>query len=204
MGILDRHIVGDERDDTGVGDPVQNTVIEAVYHRAGAMEQFRIRVTVHRQDQIIPTGVEQKEVPFLNCNSVLLQNLGQNVIIDRDAFVAKLLMGIAIDIKPGNGSNSINPRSRGVIPVAILTTDAFDARDFDPATAAFGPHGAGIAHSSAHLKDVDKDGDTDLLMHFRTRETGIECGETIVTLKGASFAGTSVQGSDSIRTVGCK
>jgi hypothetical protein len=33
---------------------------------------------------------------------------------------------VAIDIKPGSWPNSINLRSRGVIPVAILTTDSFE------------------------------------------------------------------------------
>jgi hypothetical protein len=41
---------------------------------------------------------------------------------------------VSIDIKPGSAPNSINPRSRGVIPVAILTTDTFDALDIDPKT----------------------------------------------------------------------
>ncbi len=31
---------------------------------------------------------------------------------------------VSIDIKPGSFPNSISPRSKGVIPVAILTTDS--------------------------------------------------------------------------------
>jgi hypothetical protein len=48
---------------------------------------------------------------------------------------------IAIDIKPNSDTNSVNPRSRGVIPVAILTASTangdsfdFDAWTVDPAT----------------------------------------------------------------------
>ena len=45
------------------------------------------------------------------------------------------LMEIEIDIKPGSDRNSINPMSKGVIPVAILGSDEFDvrARRFEPA-----------------------------------------------------------------------
>ena len=44
---------------------------------------------------------------------------------------------ISIDIKPGSFPDSINPRSKGVIPVAILTTDTFDATTVDSATVRF-------------------------------------------------------------------
>ena len=39
---------------------------------------------------------------------------------------------VSIDIKPGSSPNRINPKSNGVIPVGILTTDAFDATTVDP------------------------------------------------------------------------
>ena len=41
---------------------------------------------------------------------------------------------VPIDIKPGSYPNSINPNAGGVIPVAILTTDTFDASTVDPQT----------------------------------------------------------------------
>ena len=41
---------------------------------------------------------------------------------------------IAIDIKPGSFPNSINLGSNGVVPVAILSTDTFDASTVDPFT----------------------------------------------------------------------
>ncbi len=44
-----------------------------------------------------------------------------------------------IDIKPGSDANSINPTSRGWIPVAILGSEGFDVADVDAAKLAFGP-----------------------------------------------------------------
>ena len=41
-------------------------------------------------------------------------------------------MRVAIAIKPGSSPNTINPKSHGVIPVAIQTTDTFDATTANP------------------------------------------------------------------------
>jgi N-acetylneuraminic acid mutarotase len=111
---------------------------------------------------------------------------------------------IAIDIKPGTFPNSINPRGKGVIPVAILTTDTFDATAVDPTTVRFGPNGTEAAPVQSALEDVDGDGDTDMILHFKTQDTGIVCGDTSASLTGETFSGEAIEGSDSIKTVGCK
>jgi hypothetical protein len=110
---------------------------------------------------------------------------------------------VTIDIKPGNFPNRINPRSHGVIPVAILTTSMFDATMVDPLSVKFGPKGATEAHGRGHIEDADGDGDLDLVLHFRTQETGITCGATSASLTGETLNGQPITGSDSIKTVGC-
>ncbi len=111
---------------------------------------------------------------------------------------------IAIDIKPGSFPNSINPRSKGRLPVAILTTVAFDAATVDPATVRFGVAGTEAAPVHSVLEDVDGDGDTDMILHFKTQDTGIQCGDTSAFLMGETISGQAIEGSDSINTVGCK
>ena len=113
-------------------------------------------------------------------------------------------MPVQIDIKPGSFPNSINPRSRGKIPVAILTTDSFDATTASPNTVRFGPTGTEAAPVHSALADVDGDGDIDLILHFKTQATGIKCGDVSALLTGETFGGQAIEGSDSIRTVGCK
>jgi concanavalin A-like lectin/glucanase superfamily protein len=111
---------------------------------------------------------------------------------------------VAIDIKPSSFPNSINPRSEGVIPVAILTTNTFDAITVDPTTVLFGATGNEAAPVRSALEDVDLDGDTDMILHFNTQDTGIVCGDTSASLAGETFGGQAIKASDSINTVGCK
>jgi hypothetical protein len=111
---------------------------------------------------------------------------------------------VAIDIKPGGSSNTINPKSHGVIPVAILTTHTFDATAVDPLSVRFGPKGATEVHRKGHVEDVNHDGEPDLVLHFETQATGIACGDTSASLTGETRDGDPIQGSDAIKTVGCK
>ena len=106
---------------------------------------------------------------------------------------------VAIDIKPGSNPNAINPGNNGVIPVAILTTRDFDASTVDAETVCFGPAGAWAVQCA--LKDVDNDGDLDMILHFRTQDTGIRAGDTEAELTGKTVDGVDIHGRDSVRTV---
>ena len=122
----------------------------------------------------------------------------------RDALVAKAASVVLIDIKPGSWPNSINVRNKGVIPVAVLSSDVFDATTIDSTTARFGPSGARIAHGSGHIEDVNSDGYLDLVMHFVTLETGISCGDNSADLYSVTYSGTTAIGTDAVRVVACK
>ena len=117
---------------------------------------------------------------------------------------------ITIDVKPGSDINPINPKSNGVVEVAILTTsvESGDSIDFDPwesvdpSTIALGPGNA--APQSESASDVDLDGDLDMLLAFRTQEIGVQCGLTELELTATTYDDDSLVGSDSIKTPGCK
>lgn len=129
---------------------------------------------------------------------------GDWIAIDYIELELKTRTMIQIDIKPGSFPNSINPRSEGVIPVAILTTDTFDATTVDPTTVLFGATGTEAAPVHSALEDVDLNGDTDMILHFNIQDTGIQCGDTSASLTGETLDGQIIEGSDSIKTVGCK
>lgn len=110
---------------------------------------------------------------------------------------------ILIDIKPATFPNSINPKSKGKVPVAILTTPSFDATAVDPTTVFFGVTGIEVGPVHSATEDVDGDGDIDMVLHFATQVTGITCGSASASLTGAMFSGVRIMGTDSVETVGC-
>ena len=55
--------------------------------------------------------------------------------------VAPVIMPITIDIKPQSCPNPLNLKSKGVLPVAVLSTEDFDVIRIDPATVGLGREG---------------------------------------------------------------
>jgi hypothetical protein len=117
-----------------------------------------------------------------------------------------------VDVKPCSDPGAINPRSKGVIPVAIRHTDEFDPVErVDVSTLRFGApeavdDGAGAAPAhDGHVEDVvpcDGDGVDDLLVHFPTRDAGFDGDERQGKLVGETHDGTPVFGTDSVTLVG--
>jgi hypothetical protein len=113
--------------------------------------------------------------------------------------VQQTLLAIQIDIKPGNSKNPVNIKSRGILPVAILSTTTFDARTVSLSSVKFGPRSA--VTRSTSLMDVNKDGLPDLVIHFRIPQTGLHAADTQACLAGQTSSGLPVQGCDSIHSV---
>ena len=105
---------------------------------------------------------------------------------------------VVIDVKPGEVVNPINLQSKGVIPVAILTTDQFDAQNINPLEVRFGRGQAIEAHLRGHLEDVNGDGRLDMVLHFRVQQSGILPTDLEVCLTGNTTNGTPFQGCDSV------
>lgn len=152
---------------------------------------------------IAPPGTQSATIYLLHIQTADPCCAGGAIYWD-DVSLKALSVPIQIAIKPGSDINSVNTDSMGVIAVAVLTSEDFDALQVDPDTARFGPAEATKAHSQAHVEDVDYDGDMDLVFHFRTQETGIQCGDIEATLTGETWDGIPVSGADSVNTVSCE
>ena len=88
------------------------------------------------------------------------QSVVQDVVVRRP---------VQIDVKPGSDLNPVNLTAQGLIAVAILTNDSFDAAWVDVSSVVFA--GAHAVHST--MEDTDGDGDLDLVLHFEIQETNL-------------------------------
>lgn len=111
-------------------------------------------------------------------------------------------LAVTIDIKPGSAENSVNPNSRGKIPVAILSHRGFVAPEaVKQGTLTFGRLGTEQSLTFCASEDVNGDGRLDLVCHFDTRRTAFQQGDTSGILNGTTMSGGSLKGTDAIRIV---
>ena len=113
-------------------------------------------------------------------------------------------IGVAIDIKPGAFPNSINLGSNGVVPVAILSTANFDAKDVDIASITLAGASVrlkGNATPMASFQDVNGDGRLDLVVQINTEALELNSTDTLAVLHAKTKSGSPIIGLDSIRVV---
>ena len=102
---------------------------------------------------------------------------------------------VQIDVRPGNSLNRVNLKSNADLPVALLTTPSFDARNADPRSVRF----AGAAPLQWRLVDVDRDGDRDLLLRFHIKSLQLTQDSTRATLTGSTTSGLRFAGTDRVK-----
>jgi hypothetical protein len=143
-------------------------------------------------------------------------------VIEYDEACASSIEQIMIGVRPGRRDTPrpINPRSWGVVTVVVYSTaladgeiSDFAAPDVDVQTVTLGdgqsPE-AGVAlrrngAAMARLRDVDGDGDEDLVLQFRIRELqgngDLGPGTTALILSGETASAQGFSGSSEIRLV---
>jgi hypothetical protein len=137
---------------------------------------------------------------------------------------------VSVDIKPGSCPNPFNPKSKGVLPVAILGSEEFDVTTIDPATIkltreeyeegvsplrwAYEDVGTPFEGELCDCHDLNGDGWPDLSLKFDTQEVNStldladEAGNTIPLLVTGNLTedagGTPIEGSDCVKVLGGK
>ncbi len=188
------------RDFSGPGDPEILTVTLEV-----SWEAFHVFTIEWSPTEIAfhIDGVEKARAAFESNNLIPVGLWNDRPGIMQTDWVEVInVVPVIIDIKPGSDPNSINPSSKGVIPVALLSTDSFDAMMVDPETVKFGTNGMQTIPAHYGMEDINEDGMVDYIFHFRTQQTGIDCDTESAGLTG-STAGGSFEGFDSVRPVAC-
>jgi hypothetical protein len=148
-----------------------------------------------------PFKVDAYGVPDPSNIPVTINDVTYTFLLRKDATLT-----VGIDIKPGEFPNVINPKRKGKIWVAILSTATFDATTVvDRDSVRFGKTGTEAGAVQSKPKDADQDGDEDLWLHFETDQTDILCGDIAAMIKGRTSGtkGIEIEGSDSIETRGC-
>jgi hypothetical protein len=113
-------------------------------------------------------------------------------------------LNVGVDIKPGDSPNTINLKSKGVLPVAILSTDTFDATTVSPETVRLAGASVrlkGNGQPAFSFEDVNGDGRLDIVLQFDTQSLEITSTDTQANLTGRTKDGLRIVGHDDLRIV---
>lgn len=139
-----------------------------------------------------PDGIRVLAYPFMDLGLVVLTPVQSSI-------------AVAVDIRPGEGSNMLNVRSRGNLPAAILGGDGVNVLDIDAATLTLG----GITPERCLVSDVTgpegvPDGIDDLLLFISIPDLmgalgTVSDGQSFdLVLQGNTLDGTAIEGADSV------
>jgi hypothetical protein len=118
---------------------------------------------------------------------------------------------VDIDVKPGSDPNSINLKSKGLLPIAILGSETVDVKEIDPSTIKIGTVGLATRGSSRDPKlafsyeQVNGDEDVDMMVFFDIQELvsqgALDATTLQLILTGEFEDGTPLVGIDLVSIV---
>lgn len=103
-------------------------------------------------------------------------------------------------------AEAIRGHLKGGIPVALLSTDAFNALDVDQSQLYFGSTGEehSLIRCNPHGVDVNHDGRPDLLCHFDVSKANFEPGDTEGIVTGKTNSGVEFEGKAFLKIISGK
>lgn len=141
-------------------------------------------------------------IPSLDGKNICYTHLSSGDYIEN---IGACFKEIEIDIMPGDFPNNINLSSSGVIPVAILSTNTFDATTIDPATVTLAGAAVKVVGKSDRylysLEDVNGDDRLDFKTKIYTAQIFIEAGAGEAVLEALTFDGIPLWGKDTVQIV---
>jgi len=112
---------------------------------------------------------------------------------------AALELPVAIALMRGHGRRGRAPVFQRTLSVAILGSEDLDVRDLDPRSLRLGPDEAAWTpfrrgRGWTHRRDVNRDGQLDLVVRFAARDAGLAPGDAEICLTGATWRGPAIAG----------
>jgi hypothetical protein len=120
------------------------------------------------------------------------------------SFVATAATPVAIDVRPWNARNRVDPDRPGLLPVALLGSEALDVRDVSERSLRLGRGEAeplGRRRPRVWRGDANGDGRVDLLAFFRGRDAEVAYGDPRLCLTAETRDGALLEGCDAIRAL---
>jgi hypothetical protein len=203
-GIATADFDGDGRPDLAVGSNNSSAISVVLGEEGGGMRE------IDESPLHVTVGVTQ---------SIVTGDLNGDGLVDLAAVdfqgdrVAVFLhtpppvLEVDIDLLPGSDDNVIRLGSQGSLPVAVLTTDAFDATTVDPASvrvAGAPPRLDAKGDPDCHFEDVDRDHRDDLLCKIDKAAVQLHPGDTVAVLEATTLDGKAVRGQDAVRVLAGK
>lgn len=197
----------------GIGDPAfflyaQNNVARNPLLDDGSISDKDARINEFRlpTDGVYTVGVSHSLKTFKCGGNLQVQ---ANTTLHTGPYtltisgVTPSMQVINIDVKPGNADPSpVNPKARGVIPVAILGQADFNVKEVNVASLTFGQTGdeKTLRNCQKNYQDFNKDGFLDLLCHFENGDAGFDDEDLMGTVKGKK-AGKDFRGHGRLKVM---
>ena len=176
----------------------------------GSVHQFDARIDKFRlpSSGTYTIGVSSNPRNFLDGGTLASNTLGLNsngtytLLISG---VAPSMLRIEVEIKPGTHGEAapINPKSKGNIPVALLSSSEFNPAEVDRQSLRFGARGeeSSLLRCNKDATDMNADGKPDLVCHFDTETAAFKFGDIEGIVSGSLRDGRGFEGRGALKIV---